>query len=407
MNKHCQCTEAGFCTRHLMMKNDVLFNMCKGVGNNADCGLKYWIGWERGQLGATAPAKPILKPDKFCDQERNGIVELPCKGCGTQRPIKKFDRADAVHLKVYKNQTLGEGEAQKRLDICNSCPLMADRICEGCGCNVDEKVTKSEEKCPIYKWFRYGRKRRPFDNEVKTNLIMHLMPLKRSDNWMINLNELSKRIDLFNHKKLLAICFEDEESRKSLHTVDPQLVIDYSSEVGIEWDEIKVFKNNPKIREGVSFPWLLESVESIDPNEITFFCHGKSSTHDPNSITSIWRDAQYMACLDRFKYVLDALEQYAMIGAFKKYGQFTTPENNRWHYSGTFYWFRNDEVFRANKNWRKLDNAFFCVESWPGRMFRPEETACILGEDILDLYKEEHWPKIYKELELINKCNEI
>lgn len=389
-----------------MEKNQTLYNMCKGTGSSSDCGLKYWVGWERGQLGATAPAKPILKPEQFC-VDKNSRTELPCKGCNSS-PLRKFGQSDLAHIRAYRSINIPEDEVSKRLEVCEWCPLKVEKTCEACGCDIDMKVSKPEESCPIYKWTRYGRKRRPFDRDnLKVNIIMHLMPLKKSKNWMTNLDQLAKRYDLFNNSKYLAICFEDDPSRPSLHTEDPEVVIEYCNSIGLDWTEIKVFKNNPKIREGVSFPWLLESIKSVDPNEITFFCHGKSSTHHEGSICDFWRDTQYLACLDRFHYVLDALEQYAMVGAFKRYGQFTTPENHRWHYSGTFYWFRNDEVFRASKDWAKLDNAFFCVESWPGRMFGRHETTCILGDDVGDLYKDQSWPKVHKELEFIKKCKEI
>jgi hypothetical protein len=92
------------------------------------------------------------------------------------------------------------------------------------------------------------------------------------------------------------------------------------------------------------------------------------------------------------------MERFSMAGAFRKFGQFTTPGNHRWHYSGTNYWFRHDDVF--SRDWQKLDQHFFGTESWPGRMFKPEETACLFADNAGDAYKQHYWDSLARELDV-------
>jgi hypothetical protein len=63
-----------------MIKNDHYFSMCKGNTEDVDCGARFWIGWERGRLGAVAPESPILNISSFCidaDNKRS----TRCKSC--------------------------------------------------------------------------------------------------------------------------------------------------------------------------------------------------------------------------------------------------------------------------------------------------------------------------------------
>lgn len=402
MNKNCECEAPGFCNRHLMDKNNVLFSMCKGEGKCNDCGLKYWVAWERGQLGATQPKKPILKPEGFCESKNEG-KEIPCLPCTQSKPREFYSKSNMAYIKndrsIVTAFDANDEHYKARLEKCKGCPLLINNKCHIKDIDYHKFASRKYEACPIGKWYQHARQIRKFNGHIKRNLLMHIMPLKTNNNWKMNLDQIVSKLELFNNKRFLSICYEDKIGRNKYHTVNPDEIVDYCDKIGLSFNDIKVFQNNPKIREGVSFPWLLESIESLDPNEITFYCHGKGCTHDENSLPVKWAKAQYAICLNKIKNVETALEQFCMAGAFRRFGQFTTPGNNRWHYSGTFYWFRNDEVFRPGKDWRKLDEFFFCVESWPGRMFHPYETVSLLGDDYGDLYSKEEWIKIDELLE--------
>ena len=65
-NPHCVCSQAGYCSRHQIEKSHYHYQCCLGVSGAVDCGLKMWIAWELGRLGATKPADPVLEPEWPC-----------------------------------------------------------------------------------------------------------------------------------------------------------------------------------------------------------------------------------------------------------------------------------------------------------------------------------------------------
>lgn len=48
----------------------------------------------------------------------------------------------------------GEKEQERRMEICNSCPLFdkVQKRCTKCGCYMNFKTMLSSESCPIGKW---------------------------------------------------------------------------------------------------------------------------------------------------------------------------------------------------------------------------------------------------------------
>lgn len=222
------------------------------------------------------------------------------------------------------------------------------------------------------------------EDSCKKNLLMHIWPTKGNNAWRWNCDRIKKRIDLFNGKRAIGIAYDDK-------TESPEVVKEYMKGYV---DDFVIVKNNPFKREGTTFTELLEKVESKDKNEITFFCQAKGVRHGGNFENNeftlhLWTDAMYRICLDNWNSVKNNLKDFAMTGSFRRFGQFKTPGNNQWHYSGSFYWFRNKDVFE--RNWRNLDNMIFAVESWPGLMFKADETGCLLFDNIGDLYSVDYW----------------
>jgi hypothetical protein len=408
MNPLCECTGAGFCERHQMNKSETLYSMCKGTANCADCGRKYWTAWEKGLVGATAPANPVVNPPEFCSPDGQSPGHVACGGCSRPPSVAKpsilqyaTNASQALARFVGDGlKTVSDEEQSERMAVCDTCPLNQNGQCVGCGCVIKYKTAARLEKCPAGKWFPSVRDKRALIDPVR-NLIMHILPVAWNNNWKWNMDEVLKRVDLFNGKKVLAIAIEtrDNVAGKNLKTVSADDVIDYCNCIGLKWDRIEAFPNNSFLREVATFPYLLESVESINPNEVTFSCHGKSTTHREDSITVKWAERQYKVCLDNWEYTQSALERYSIAGSFRRFGEFTTPGNNRWHYSGTFYWFRHDDVFSSSK-WRNIDKQFFGTESWPGMMFKPEESACLFADNVGDMYNQPAWNALQNEIKI-------
>lgn len=401
MNELCECPVAGYCQRHKMQKDETMHALCSGQRGQA--GWKYFAAWEAGKLGATAPANANTNPPVF-EHGATAIVQ-GCSGCGgpVARPsiVERATNAMSAAMRFVGDglQTATPEEQSDRRMICAECPLNNAGQCDGCGCFLNLKTTMRLEECPAKKWHPELHAVRPIADPV-CNLIMHVLPVANNTNWRWNMDQVCARQNLFNGKRVLAIAYESalKIGTKVLTTVEPDEVIRYCNAIGLEWTQIQAFKNNNHLREVATFPWLLEQVQSQNANELTFACHAKGVTHSDDSITRRWAERQYRVCLDDFQTVHRTLERYSMAGAFRKFGEFTTAGNNRWHFSGTNYWFRHDDVF--SRDWRKVDQQFFGTESWPGRMFKPEETACLFADDAGDCYKQDYWDRLQRELEV-------
>ena len=63
-----------------------------------------------------------------------------------------------------------------------------------------------------------------------------------------------------------------------------------------------------------------------------------------------------------------------------------------WHFSGNFFWFHKSAV--QDKNYRRLNGSYGCVECWIGNLLPYDQAECPFGEDPGDLYSIqsiEHW----------------
>lgn len=338
----------------------------------------------------------------------NGVATASksCKTCGKPavvRPslIERSMTASAAMVRFVGDgmKTATPEEQSCRRMICEACPLNENGTCNGCGCVVALKIPMRLEQCPANKWHAELHPVRPIVDPI-CNLIMHVLPVASNGVWKWNLQQIAQRQHLFNAKRVLAIATEDraKAGKKDVRTVSADEVLSFCGSIGLTWTHTKVFQNNQTLREVETFPWLLETVCSGNPNELTFSCHAKGVTHALDSITVRWAERQYRACLDDWQTVWRTMERFSMAGSFRKFGQFTTPGNHRWHYSGTNYWFRHDDVF--SRDWRTIDQKFFGTESWPGRLFKPEECACLFADDASDAYKEAFWKNIQRETEV-------
>lgn len=216
------------------------------------------------------------------------------------------------------------------------------------------------------------------------NFLMHIWPTKNSNAWKWNCDKVMKYADLFNGKRIIGIAVDN-------NTDHEDAVKEYMKDFT---DDFIVVKNEPKIREGSTFLTMLDRVACQCDHEFTFYCHAKGSRHknafgNDGSTLHLWTETMYDYCLSDWNRVKESLEKHAMTGCFKRHGNFKTPGNNRWHYSGSFYWFRNKDVF--SRDWNRIDRMFFAVESWPGLIFTSKETGCLFIDNCGDLYRMDYW----------------
>lgn len=197
----------------------------------------------------------------------------------------------------------------------------------------------------------------PKERRIETlNLIYHIWPVASNNRWKWNVEQLLKRIDIFNGKKVVAIA-------EGPHTSP----VDEVKEAFKGHDvEFIVKPNSKELREANTFLELLDAVKTDDPTEATFYAHCKGVSRPMNGAEIPWAELMY-TLLDDPERVKRSLAKKGMLGISF---EFDTP----WIFPGTFWWFHNASLF-AKPNWRTLENPVtnegvgWSVEAFPNRFF--------------------------------------
>lgn len=241
---------------------------------------------------------------------------------------------------------------------------------------------------------------RPASTITKRNLLYHVTPFASNDIWLRNVRQLVKRIDLFNGRRIIAVATGDglvspEEVRSAFGTHDVEIV---------------PHPNSRELRENATFLKLLEQVASTDPAEATFYAHAKGvakevlCSGDPLG-SRYWRNAMYHELLDGWDRIAELLEEYPVIGSHRRHhphhptiypdGQ----SSSDWHFGGTFFWFRNSDVYATNR-WREVwQPTGWGAEAWVGRMFAFDQSACVAYDGLEDAYNpDSYFPQIDDEV---------
>lgn len=229
------------------------------------------------------------------------------------------------------------------------------------------------------------------------NLLYHIWPTSKTDNWRWNVQQLLARIDQIDGVRSVGVAIDEQ-------TVSLDEVKREFGETRV--DNWIVRKNNPVNREGATFLKLMDTIPR-DGDSVTCYGHAKGVRHHEDSPTVEWASMLYRTTFDHPQIVEELLAEYPIVGTFKRLGQFALPQNHCWHYSGTFFWFRNRDVF-SRPEWAFIHNKFFaCVEAWPANVFRAEEAGCIFGDNAGDLYKPDELKRQSQALaEWEQRCSE-
>lgn len=241
---------------------------------------------------------------------------------------------------------------------------------------------------------------RPTSTITRRNLLYHVTPFASNDIWLRNVQQLTKRIALFNGRRVIALATGDglappDEVRAAFGKHDV---------------EILPHPNSRELRENATFLKLLEQVASTDPTVATFYAHAKGvakdilCSGDPLG-SRYWRNAMYHELLDDWERIAELLEEYPVVGTHRRYhaeqpqiypdGQSVSD----WHFAGTFFWFRNRDVF-ATQRWREVwQPTGWGAEAWVGRMFPFDRSACVAYDGLVDHYNPDSYaPQIDDEV---------
>lgn len=240
------------------------------------------------------------------------------------------------------------------------------------------RPTDPPEPIPV-KWGR----------EPVRHMIYHIWPTKRSESWRRNVAELRKRIEIFNGLRIVGIAVDAD-------TVTPDEVKAAFS--GCRVDHWVVADNDKKLGEGATFHKMMKLLPRDDDN-ITWYGHAKGTKYaeGQDGVVPRWTDMLYRTTLDNYSEVKKSLTQFPITGSMKRYGDFNKPNTWRWHYSGTFFWFRNADVF-ARPQWVRLVPFYGCVECWPSCVFKASEAGFLFGNNVGLLYIEKEIADLEEQL---------
>lgn len=216
------------------------------------------------------------------------------------------------------------------------------------------------------------------------NLLFHCYPIS---NWQWHFEQLRKRIGLFNGKRVISLAIDK---------CNESLISEVTSSAVDIFDEVHRFENNPKLREVVTFEHLFGRVESENENEATLYAHSKGTSRTSRQIRR-WCGVLYTTLVDHWPVVQEILQKYPLAGSFKKVGIGwpVQESHSQWHYSGSWFWFRNVDLF--SKNWKLIEQFAHGIETYPSLHFREDEAGCVFWQGIIqdtDLFNAETWSRI-------------
>jgi hypothetical protein len=214
-------------------------------------------------------------------------------------------------------------------------------------------------------------------SDQQRNLIFFCYPRTIGQKWRRSVAHLKARWSQFNGAKAVAIAVDET-------TDSPDDVAAAFDDPAISYHVCR----NTELQEIQPFAWLLESAQS-QPG-ITLYAHSKGCTHVTNEASHIWCDAMATACLDFPSLVDCCLRNAITTGAFRSL-QPIGSSPSAWHFAGTWYWFRNSALF--TRNWGDFEQVFWGTESYPGRHFALNESACLFfdGAHTAHLYSIDWW----------------
>ena len=215
-----------------------------------------------------------------------------------------------------------------------------------------------------------------YTGDIRTTLMFHLYP--RGKYWERHIEHLARAKPLFDR---FMMGVSTDETTATLEEVQ--------SIFGEDWEYYHV--QDGLMREVDTYEIMLPELDRTE-NDITFCAHGKGvQQHTAQSEpVNWWTDAMYETVIMNHDEIKEALYRHQIAGSFRRPGSFLGTKF-RWHFSGSFYAFRNAVIFNNGvpgyrQNW-------WGTESWPGDHLRLKDSYCVFGHGVGDMYKERNQPR--------------
>jgi len=193
--------------------------------------------------------------------------------------------------------------------------------------------------------------------------LYHVYP-RTGSLWRTRINALLEALPLFNGKVIVAIAYDGT-------TEHPEFV--ESALQGYPVDTIRVH-NDPDLREVATFNELFSRLASTKrADHCTLYAHAKGVTRPRDGICQKWVQTLEEICFRHWDHVCRLLTHYPIVGPFLQH----TAEH-AWHYSGSWFWFRNDRIF-GKGDWQTIDSEWHGIESWARGQVEEHEAGVLFG----------------------------
>jgi hypothetical protein len=232
------------------------------------------------------------------------------------------------------------------------------------------------KKCPDH---------RRFPSVTRRHLLYHVYP-RFGSRWRERLSAVARASAAFDGLKLVAIATD--------HTTDP--VSEVERVLAGTGCEVEAFVNRPDRREVASFGWLFgRASEFVTPGDVTVWGHAKGSTRPLNTTCHRWAGVLETVFFDHLPAVERVLGSYPVAGCFKKVGRgwAAYESKSEWHYSGSWWAFRNRPLF-SKEGWDRADRFWCGAETYPSLHFPNHEAGCVFHTapvPVMNLYNGRYW----------------
>ena len=220
---------------------------------------------------------------------------------------------------------------------------------------------------------------RPFTESPTLHLVWHFWPIAETWKWHVQrLNELIPQIN-----GMVIIGYVSGEGAVEFNVFrdafeDP--------------DRITFIKNiNIGVRTGYRSGELQTAIPAFemlpkDPNHVTLYGHGKGvrdHTRDSEAVR-VWTEMMYETVTFNIAETLQRIQEgYDCFGSFRTFGHEPLKPKHKWHFSGSFYNFRND-VLAKTFEWQLKYGG---TECWPGDVIESNDAYCVFRDNSPLLYQ--------------------
>lgn len=236
------------------------------------------------------------------------------------------------------------------------------------------------------------------------NLIYHVYADKKNEVWRKNVQQLTKRWNLFNGRRIIAVA-----TCKEAHVLDTVKAEFSNSTDSLYSTEFIRFFNDANLREVATFLPMLDMIYSLSPVEATFYAHTKGNTNKKENTLGMarWRNAMYANLLDRPTDVKCELSLFSAVGTTVLEGGFNFPSKLKfgtgfWMFSGTFFWFRHDAIF-SKPAWQNVPADRYGAEAWLGTFIPISEVQSMFQPwpptewPVASPYSPQYYAEIYSD----------